>query len=100
MAYEVIYKKRFNNKLIKLLQYLKDEWSEKTASGFLKKIDERIETLKQQPFIGKPSERKPEVRTILITKHNRLYYKFSHNKIIVLNMYDTRRNPEKNHYSR
>jgi plasmid stabilization system protein ParE len=98
MAYKVIYKKRFSNKLTKLLQYLTKHWSQKVAIEFLSKIDSRIDTLKQQPFVGKPSETKPEVRSILITKHNRLYYKFSNNKIIVINMYDTRKNPVKNSY--
>lgn len=98
MAYKVIYKKRFSNKLIKLLQYLENEWGQKTAFEFLNKMDKRIGTLKEQPFIGKPSGRKPEVRTVLITKHNRIYYKFSNNTIIILNMYDTRRNPKNNPY--
>ncbi len=75
MAYKIAYKKRFNNKLIKLLQYPETEWSEKTAIEFLEKIDKRIETLRKQPYIGKPSSSKPNLRTILITKHNRLYYK-------------------------
>jgi plasmid stabilization system protein ParE len=99
MAYQIIYKKRFNNKLVKLLQYLEKEWNEKTAIEFLNKLDKRIETLQEHPFIGKVSIAKPEVRAILITKHNRLYYKFSQNRIIILNMYDTRRNPKKNPYS-
>jgi|SRR3954451_16710575 plasmid stabilization system protein ParE len=96
MAYEVIYKKRFSNKLIRLLQYLEVEWGQRRAVEFLSKLDTRIDTLKEQPFIGKPSGRKPEVRTVLITKHNRLYYKVSNNTIVILNMYDTRRNPQKN----
>jgi len=57
-----------------LLEYLENEWGQKVALEFLNKIDKRIETLIEQPFIGKPSLRKPEIRTILITKHNRLYY--------------------------
>jgi hypothetical protein len=52
------------------------EWGQKTAS----------------------SERKPELRTILITKHNRLYYKFTNDRIIIINMFDTRKNPKKNRY--
>lgn len=55
------------------MQYLEGEWGQKIAFEFLNKIDTRIEMLKKQPFIGKPSGRKPEVRTILITKHNKLY---------------------------
>ena len=98
MAYKIIYKKRFSNKLIKLLRYLELEWSEQTAIEFLSKMDKRIETLKKQPFIGKPSSSKPDVRAILISKQNRLYYKFSKDSIIILNMYDTRQNPRKNMY--
>jgi hypothetical protein len=47
MAYKVIYKKRFNNKLIKLLQYLEQKWGQKVANDFLSKLDKRIGTLKQ-----------------------------------------------------
>jgi len=71
---------------------------QKTATEFLSKLDTRIHTLKEQLFIGKPSAKKPEIRTILITRHNRLYYKVSNKAIIILNMYDTRRNPQKNPY--
>lgn len=98
MAYKIIYKKRFSNKLIKLLQYLEKEWGQKAAIEFLSKIEKRTDTLKEQPFIGKPSHQKPEIRTILITKYNRIYYKFHNNTVIILNMFDTRRNPKKNPY--
>lgn len=98
MAYKVIYKKRFNNKLIKLLEYLDKKWNCKVAEDFLKTLDKRIDTLKKQPLVGKPSIKKPDIRAILITKHNRLYYKFNGDAIVVLNMYDTKSNPKKNPY--
>ena len=69
MAYEIVLKKRFTNKLIKVLIYLEKEWSPEVASAFLQKIDHR---LKQ--------------------------YKVKKKKIIVLNMYDTRMNPKKKKY--
>jgi len=53
MSYQIISKKRFNNKLVKLLQYFEKEWNEKTAIEFLNKLDKRIETLQEHPFIGK-----------------------------------------------
>lgn len=99
MAYKVIYKKRFNNKLVKLLQYLELVWGEKVSIEFLERIDNKIAVVSTQPFMGKQSLRKPEVRSILITKHNRLYYKFHNDTIIILNLYDTRSNPKKNPYN-
>ena len=38
MAYQVIYKKRFNDKLVKLLKYLEKNWGQKVASDFLTKL--------------------------------------------------------------
>lgn len=98
MAYQIIVKKRFINKVHKLLVYLEKEWSHKVAADFLLKIDRRIELLTKQPFVGKSSSKIKNVRGLLITRHNKLYYIVKEDKVIILNMYDTRINPKKNPY--
>lgn len=98
MAYKIIYKKRFQKKLFKLLDYLKSAWGEKVADELIARLQNRLQTLSKQPYIGVPSSIIKTVRSILITKHNRLYYRIKDNTIEVLNMYDTRRDPEKNIY--
>lgn len=98
MAYKIIYKKRFQKKLFKLLDYLKSAWGEKVADELIARLQNRLQTLSKQPYIGVPSSIIKTVRGILITKHNRLYYRIKDNTIEVLNMYDTRRDPEKNIY--
>ncbi len=97
MAYQLIQKKRFKNKLVKLLDYLETEWGFKVAKSFLEKMDNHLELISQQPFIGELGGHK-NVRSILITKHNRVYYTVEGNTIKILNMYDTRMNPKKNRY--
>ncbi len=52
MAYQIILKKRFVNKLVKVLAYLEQEWSYKVAAAFLKKVDHRLQQLSGQPFTG------------------------------------------------
>lgn len=98
MAYNIIYKKNFYKKLAAIIEYLENEWSEKVVSDFIKKLDKRMITLREQPFIGSVSQSAKGVRGVLITKHNKLFYKISGNKIIILNLYDTRINPKKNPY--
>jgi plasmid stabilization system protein ParE len=66
------------------------------AQRFAKQLDNKFLTLQQQPLIDKPSLYIPTVRSILAGKHNRLYYRIESNKIIILNMYDTRINPKRN----
>jgi plasmid stabilization system protein ParE len=98
MAYQIILKKRFTNKLVKILAYLEKEWSHKVAASFLHKIDLRIAQLSRQPFTGIASEKIESIRSVFITRHNRVYYKVKGEKVIILNMYDTRMNPKKKKY--
>ena len=98
MAYEIIVKKRFTNKIQKVLTYLEKKWSHKVAADFLLKIDQRFDLLTKQPYVGASSKKVNDIRGLLITRHNRMYYKIKDNKVIVLNMYDTRMNPAKNPY--
>lgn len=98
MAYDIIVKKRFTNKLIKLLYYLEAEWGKATADCFADKIEKRLDNLSKQPFTGAESEYYKNVRSILITRHNRLYYRIKETTIEVINLYDTRMNPKKNPY--
>jgi hypothetical protein len=49
--------------------------------------------LAQQPLLRIRSENEPEIRSLLHTKQNRLYYQVKENKIIVLNIFDIRQNP-------
>jgi plasmid stabilization system protein ParE len=98
MAYQIIFKKRFTNKVQKVLSYLENEWSLNVAAEFIKKIDYRIEVLTKQHYIGLSSTRIKDVRGLLITRHNKMYYKIKDDNVIILNMYDTRMNPKRNPY--
>jgi plasmid stabilization system protein ParE len=98
MAYQIIIKKRFTNNVQKVLVYLEKAWSHKVAADFLIKIDRRIELLSKQPYVGALSSKVKDVRGLLITRHNKLYYTIKNDKVIILNMYDTRQNPKKNPY--
>ena len=75
MAYKVIVKKRFTNKVQKILTYLEKEWSKKIAAEFLVKVDRRIDLLSKQPYAGAASTKIKNVRGLLITRHNKMYYK-------------------------
>ena len=97
--YKVIYKKRFQQKFLRLLNYLNLEWGIKVTDDFIATFQIRITNLISNPNIGKQST-VLEVRSLLITKHNRLYYRLRNNTIEILNMYDTRINPKNNPYKK
>ena len=96
MVYKIIFKQRFRNKLQNLLDYIENEFGLLVAQRFAKQPDKKFITLQQQPLIGQPSVYIQNIRSIHAGKHNRLYYTIEGNKIIIINMYDTRINPKKN----
>ena len=98
MAYQIIVKKRFTNKIVRLLEYLETEWGKTVADNFLKEIDRRLHTFSEQSLMEVAGNDDKTVRSILITKHNRLYYRIKVNTIEIVNMYDTRINPKRNPY--
>lgn len=87
------------NKLDRLLDYLEKEWGNKVMNEFLNVLEENMQTIKFYPTIGNPTSIS-KIRSILITKHNRIYYRIEEDLIIVINMIDTRSNPKKNPFNK
>ena len=87
-------KKSYEN----VIDYLIAEWNEKVINDFVNKTEICIDVLTRQPFIGRESEKRKGVRKVLITKHNLLIYKVSKGGIYILDIFDTRQNPNKSKY--
>ena len=97
--YKIIYKKRFQKKFLQLIEYLSREWSLKVTDDFIATFQTKINQLNSNPNIGKVST-VLNVRTLLITKHNRLYYRVKQNTIEVINRYYTRANYKNSPYKK
>jgi len=95
VGYEVIFKKRFANNLLNVVTYLEKEWGKKVTDEFMDKINGAVNSLKLHPYIGAPSKKIKDARGLLITPHNRLFYRVTKNKIIFISLADTRK---KNYY--
>jgi len=95
MARKIIWSKRATSKLDSLTEYLNQEWSENVAKQFVKRTFDLVELLSKQPNIGPFQNSEKKIRGILISKHNRLFYRTTSHKIIILNIFDTRSNPKK-----
>ena len=97
-AYKIIWSSEALYNLTNIVNYLCDNWNEKIANSFLDKLDKKILLLSNQPFIGFISERDSSIRSVLLSKHNRLYYSIYNNTIELLRILDTRQNQTKNPY--
>jgi plasmid stabilization system protein ParE len=98
MVYKIIFKKRFENRLRKVLAYLEVEFGVLIAKKFADQVELKFTTLEQQPYMGRRSASFKNVRSILVGKQNRIYYRVESNKIIVMNMLETRMDAKRNKY--
>lgn len=96
MAYQVEWTEQALEDVQKIIEYLLLEWSFQIAVSFEETILQKIETLINEPLIGLASEH--SIRSILITRQNRLYYKVTKDRIVLLNVFDIRRDPSKNKF--
>jgi plasmid stabilization system protein ParE len=81
-----------------VILYLETNWNTEIADRFIATTDARLSLLAEQPLIGIRSEKQIEIRSILVSNYNRLYYRVEENKIVVLNIFDTRQDPSKDQY--
>jgi len=54
--------------------------------------------LASNPKIGIKSKSDKTIRSLLVTKHNRLYFSVDDDKILLLQLFDTRQHPSKNKF--
>lgn len=98
MALEIRVKKTFERNLQDLVDYLDTEWGIIVTDTFLNKLWRRIDLLVLHPSIGIASAKIKGVRSVPITKHNRLFYKVEGRFLVLLLLFDNRRNPKRNRY--
>lgn len=98
MAKRIVWNKRALEKLDEIVDYLEENFSEKTASNFVKKVFDRLDILSRYPEIGRTSKKKENIKFYKIDKHRNLYYRIDGKNLIVVYIFDTKQNPEKNLY--
>jgi plasmid stabilization system protein ParE len=82
-----------------VVDYLLAEWNEDIALRFMELLEHKIQGIAKHPFTGLCSKNDPDIRSVSITKHNRLYYKITKDWLEIVNIFDTRQHPDKNLYS-
>lgn len=78
-----------------ILSYIETKWSTKRKIDFLKKFDKSILAILLHPESFPCSEKNKMIRKCVLTRQTAFYYVFSSEKITIINVFDTRQNPNK-----
>ena len=97
-GYQIKWTKNATNDYNKVIDYLLENWCLKGAENFSEIVASKLNILSENAYIGVSSQKIKDVRSILLTKHNRLYYRIKNGAIELLNILDTRQNQKKNQY--
>jgi plasmid stabilization system protein ParE len=87
-----------NHALIELKEtfdYLETNWTEKELNKLGLEIEKTLELISINPELFPKTRKKKNVRRVLVTKHNTLYYRTSNKKIEILSFFSNRKNPNK-----
>tara|TARA_R110002124_G_C8761073_1_gene499140 strand:- start:201 stop:503 length:303 start_codon:yes stop_codon:yes gene_type:complete len=85
------------NKLLKLSDYILENWNLKTRDKFIEKLTEKIKQISLQPESCPKSSEFKGLYKCVVTKQTTFYYRISTelNEVEIITIFDTRQNPNK-----
>jgi plasmid stabilization system protein ParE len=95
MVFEIIWTERATRDFENTIDFLVENWSEKTAKDYADKIDKVLHIISRMPFLYPKISRKKNVRKCLVVKQNAMYFRVKKRTITILTIFDTRQNPKK-----
>ena len=98
MANTIVWTKRASNRFNDIAEYLNEEWGEKVAQSFAEQTYGIIETLSEFPELDPVENEKRGIRGFLLTKQNKLFYRYTKHRLIILNIFDNRQHPNQKRY--
>lgn len=84
-------------KLLKLSEYLLENWNLKTRDEFISKLSEKIKQISIQPDSCSKSSEFKNLYKCVVAKQTSFYYRIKWDKeeIEIITIFDTRQNPDK-----
>jgi plasmid stabilization system protein ParE len=98
MALEIEWSKKADEKFDKILKYLNENWGEKVAKVFVKKVYDFLDIIVEFPQIGSLEHEVKGIRGITLIKQINVFYIIKENKIILLDFFDNRNDPSKKRF--
>ncbi len=93
MAYKIVWTTLANEDFDNIIEYIFGRWSPEKAINFVQTFYHKLDLLESMPFIGIKSEKRENIRKLLITRYNFLIYSVVGEGIVLLSIIDTRQNP-------
>jgi addiction module RelE/StbE family toxin len=95
MALEIKWSKTANNDLYSITTYLEQYLSEDNLISFIDSVFKCLDQISEFPEIGIVENKRKGMRSFLINKNCRVFYRITEIEVILLAFIDTRSNPQR-----
>ena len=95
MIRDIIWSPRSKRDYIKLIDYLTEEWGQRSSEKFKKRLQKRLHQISVNPMLYPESNAGMSVRRCVIAKQITLYYRLKLHKVELITFFDTRQHPSK-----
>lgn len=92
---KVFLSKSAEAKLLKLSEYLLENWNLKTRDKFIENFTEKVNQISLQPNSCPESAEFKGLFKCVVTKQTSFYYRINQNEIEIITVFDTRQRPNK-----
>ena len=82
------------NNLDDIIDYLTSRWTDREISNFYKLLDKMLVLISKSPHSFPDSELKTNVKRSVLSKQTTVYFEVKTNSIVILSLFDNRKNPE------
>jgi plasmid stabilization system protein ParE len=98
MDREVVWNKKALESLDKIVKHIEEHGSDSAARKFIEELLQLIEKLRQYPEIGRKTKKFKTVRQYRVDKRRKLYYRKYGRKLLIVFLFDEKRDPSANPY--
>lgn len=91
---KVVWSQRAKNDLESILDYLRENWTEKEIRKFFRNLDKQISAIQNQPYTF-PTTQKNNVRRSVLSRQTTVYYDILKDSLRIVVLFDTRQSPGK-----
>jgi len=94
-GYSILWTDEANSNYDTIINYLDNNWTIKEKSDFVKKLEKRLEVIKQFPEIFPKSFLSPNTHRSILTEQITFYYSIEKKIIKIYSLFDVRQDPKK-----
>ena len=91
-GYSLLWTENAKSELSEIINYIATEWNEVAVRKFAKNLETALESVLTMPTAFPESSIKNNIRRKVISKQTSIYYKILNNEIVILSIFDNRRN--------